>query len=126
MKTQKMLFLTAKVLLGLSMIIFGLNKFLGFIAIDPPSDPTAQTFLGTMFTSYLFKLVAVTEIIAGGMLMFPRTAFVGALMMLPVIVNIDLFHIAHDMPGNGIWLFPTILYGILVYFFSDNFKKLAL
>ena len=34
------------------MLIFGLNKFFGFIPVEPPADNTAQQFMGAMFTSY--------------------------------------------------------------------------
>ena len=124
MDTRKIIFLAAKVFLGTLMIIFGLNKFLGFIAIQPPADPVAQTFLGTMFSSYLFKVVAITEIVGGILLFIPRYAFVGMLILLPVMFNIIAFHIAHDMPGNGIWLGSTILYLVLIVFFTDRYKTI--
>lgn len=96
--------------LGFLMIIFGLNKFLGFIAVDPPADPVAQSFLGTMFTTYLFKVVAVIEIVGGALLMVPKLRFLGWLILSPVIFNIAAFHVAHDFVGNGIWLLPSILF----------------
>ena len=125
MNTQKIVFLGVKVLLGTLMIIFGLNKYLGFIPVEPPSDPTAQTFLGTMFTSYLYQVVALAEIIGGLFLFISRLSFIGSLLLLPVIFNIVAFHIAHDMPGNGIWLGPTLLYIIVVVSFKEQYKSLA-
>ena len=126
MNTQKIVFLGVKVLLGTLMIIFGLNKYLGFIPVEPPADPTAQTFLGTMFTSYLYQVVALAEIIGGLFLFIPRLSFIGSLLLLPVIFNIVAFHIAHDMPGNGIWLGPTLLYIIVVVSFKEQYKSLAI
>ena len=97
-------------ILGLLLIIFGLNKFLAFIPVQPPEDPTAQNFLSTMFTSYLYFLVATAEIIGGFLLIFRRTRILGWLLVLPVLVNIILFHLAHDFIGNGIWLLPMVLF----------------
>ena len=111
-------------ILGLLMVIFGLNKFLGFIPVEPPDDVTAQTFLGAMFTTYLFKVVAVAEILGGILLCIPRYAFVGMTLLAPVIFNIIAFHIAHDLPGNGLWLMPSLLFGALVYFFYDKIKNI--
>jgi len=125
MNTQKIVFMSAKILLGILMIIFGLNKFLGFIPVEPPADEIAQSFLGAMFTTYLFKVVAITEIIGGLMLFIHRTAFIGTLILFPVIFNIVAFHLAHDMPGNGIWLGPTLLFTLVLYSFRDNLKNLA-
>ena len=108
--------LLTSTILGLSMIVFGLNKFLGFIAIEPPADPIAQQFLGAMFSSYLAHWVGIFEVIAGILLLIPRTRFLGWLLLLPIIFNILLFHLAHDFIGNGIWLVPTLLFLGLAYF----------
>lgn len=102
--------------LGLPMIIFGLNKFLFFANVAPPTDKTAQMFLGAMFTSYLAKLVGITEIIAGGLVLFPKTRVLGWLLFLPIMTNIILFHFAHDMPGNLIWLFSTAAYFAVAFY----------
>ena len=51
--------------LAIVMVIFGLNKFFGFIPVEPPIDPIAQSFMGAMFTSYLFIVVALVEIVGG-------------------------------------------------------------
>ena len=101
------------VLLGFLMILFGLNKFLNFIPVDPPPDAVAQTFLGTMFTSYLFKIVAIGEITGGAFLLLPKYRLIGWLILSPIIFNIAAFHIAHDFIGNGIWLLPTILFIVI-------------
>ncbi len=97
-------------ILGLLMVIFGLNKFIGFIPVEPPADETAQMFIGAMFTSYLFVVVALVEIIGGALLFMPKTHTLAWLLLLPVMFNIVAFHVAHDFIGNGIWLLPTALF----------------
>lgn len=124
MDTKKIIFLSSKVFLGFPMIIFGLNKFLGFINVAPPNDATAQAFLGAMFTSYLYQLVAVVEIVGGILTLIPRTALIGALLLLPVVTNIAAFHFAHDLPGNGLWLLPLFTQIAVLYFFKDNLQQL--
>ena len=101
--------------LGLLMIVFGLNKFLGFLPVAPPQDAVAQQFLGTMFSSYLFVLVAIGEIIGGLFLLVARTRKWGFYILVPIVVNIVAFHLAHDFIGNGIWLVPTLLTVVLLY-----------
>ncbi|WP_435624857.1 hypothetical protein [Flagellimonas sp.] len=122
-KTNKMELLLS-ILLGLLMVVFGLNKFLGFIPVEPPADETAQQFLGTMFTSYLFVVVGIAEIIAAPLLVFAKTRFIGWLILLPVIFNIVAFHIAHDFVGNGIWLLPTGIFIAIGYYKVDSIAKL--
>jgi len=110
--------------LAILMLIFGLNKFFGFIPVEPPTDPTAQQFMGAMFTSYLFVVVALAEIIGGFLLMVPKTRFIGWLVLLPIIFNIVAFHIAHDFIGNGIWLLPTTIFIGIGYFYKSKFQTL--
>lgn len=115
---------TLSIILALLMLIFGFNKFFGFIAVEPPLDPTAQQFMGAMFSSYLFKVVALAEIIGGALLIIPKTRFIGWLILLPIIFNIMAFHVAHDFIGNGIWLLPTLLFAAIGYFFRTEFNNL--
>lgn len=111
--------------LAILMLIFGFNKFFGFIPVEPPSDPTAQSFMGAMFTSYLFVVVATAEILGGILLLIPRTRLLGWFLLLPVIFNIVAFHIAHDFIGNGIWLLPTALFAIITFFQFEILKKVV-
>ncbi|GMN09835.1 hypothetical protein MTsPCn9_18780 [Croceitalea sp. MTPC9] len=112
-------------LLGLLMVVFGLNKFFGFIPVEPPKDETAQKFLGMMFTSYLFIVVAITEIVGGVLLLVPKAKKFGMLLLAPVVFNIVAFHIGHDFIGNGIWLLPTLLFVVGLYFLKgEQFKLL--
>ena len=106
------------------MIIFGLNKFLGFIAVDPPVDPTAQAFMSAMFSSYLYIVVAWGEIIGGALLFIKRFRLLGIVIIGAIMINIVGFHVAHDLPGNGIWLLPTIVTIILAYVMKDRLSLL--
>lgn len=125
MKNKKIQ-LIAKLLLALPMIIFGGNKFIGFIEVPPPEGETAMLFLGAMFSSYLVKLVGLIDIIGGLFLLIPKTAFIGYLCLLPIIINIVVFHLAHDLPGNGIWI-PILLLTIVVGIgFQGKFEELLI
>ncbi len=111
----------ARYLLAFLMIVFGLNKFLGLIPVEPPTEAVAQQFMGTMFSTYLFAVVAMAEIVSGILLIIPKTKLLGWLTLSPVIFNIVAFHVAHDFIGNGIWLLPTVLFVIIAF---DHAKKL--
>ena len=104
------------VALALIMVVFGMNKFFNFIPVEPPSDPIAQQFLGAMFTSYLYIVVAIAEIVGGILLLLPKTRFLGWLVLLPILFNIVMFHLAHDFIGNSIWLLPTILFIVISWY----------
>jgi putative oxidoreductase len=121
---QKLIELSTRILLALPMIIFGLNKFFWFAPVPPPAGQSARDFLTTMFSSYLGSAVGATEVIGGLLLLFPRTAFVGLLLLAPIIFNIAVFHFAYDFIGNGIWLLPTILYVVVAYFYREKYQSL--
>jgi putative oxidoreductase len=121
---KKTLMFALRVALALPFIVFGLNKFLLFADMPPPTDPIAQQFLGAMFGSYLAKLVGAIEIVAGLLLVIPRTTFFGALLLLPININIIAFHLAHDNPGNGIWVITTLLHLAVLFTLGREFKAL--
>lgn len=125
MKNKKIQFV-AKLLLALPMIIFGANKFMGFIDVPPPDGETAMLFLGAMFSSYLVKLVGLIDIVGGVLLLIPRTAFVGYLCLLPIVINIVVFHFAHDLPGNGIWIPIALLTVVVGSGFRDKLGQLLI
>ncbi|MCU0450912.1 MAG: hypothetical protein MUC97_13915 [Bernardetiaceae bacterium] len=45
-------------------------------------------------------------------------------MLTPVVANIVLFHLAHDLPGNGIWLVTLALFGLVSYQQKKSFQAL--
>ncbi|MDB9932796.1 hypothetical protein OAD28_08815 [Flavobacteriales bacterium] len=54
-----------RILLGLGMIVFGLNKFLEFMPM-PEVSPEMGAWMGAiMATGFVMKLVAVIEIVTG-------------------------------------------------------------
>ena len=110
-------------IMAILMLVFGLNKFFNFIPVTPPSDATAQQFLGTMFTSYLYVVVALAEVVGGILLLWTKTRFLGWLVLLPILFNIVTFHVAHDFIGNGIWIFPSALFGLISYYQIPAIKK---
>jgi|GEM_PF-811522 len=114
----------AAVLLSAVFVIFGLNKFLGFIAVSPPADPIAQQYLGAMFNSYLYVVVGLAEIAGAVLLVIPRFRFIGWLILGVIVFNIGAFHIAHDFIGNGIWLLPTVLFVFVGLFQAKHFATL--
>src|SRR5580704_167164 len=102
----------ARVGLGLVFATFGLNKLLPFLPQPPISGPPAQ-FFGALFASgYMIPLIALTEILAGLMLLSGRFVPLGLTLLAPVIVNILGFHLFLAQGGYGV---PVVVLALELY-----------
>lgn len=108
------------ILLGLAFVVFGLNKFLGFMP-PPELPPAGGAFMGALAeTGYMIPLIALTEIIAGALILSLRLAPLGLVLLAPVSVNIVLFHIALA-PAGG--LVGYVLAAINLYLLITHLPK---
>ncbi|MDA8596626.1 DoxX family membrane protein [Flavobacteriaceae bacterium] len=113
-----------RLLLGLVMLVFGLNKFLLFIEMPAPPDD-AGAFYGAMAaTGYLFSLVAITEIAVGVMLLLDKWSNFALVLIAPVSVNIVLFHIFLDPMGGMVGFLLAIINILLIWDRWDAYKSL--
>jgi uncharacterized membrane protein YphA (DoxX/SURF4 family) len=84
----------ARILMGLMFFVFGLNGFFNFI--PPPSTPIpepAMDFIGALMkTGYMFQLIKGTEVLVGLLLLLNRFVPLALALIMPIIVNIVLFH----------------------------------
>src|SRR2546430_1155791 len=88
---MKILTNISRFLLALIFTIFGLNGFLHFIPMPPPTGVAAQ-FMGAMFVSKYLLFVFASQLIAGVLLFVKRYVPLALTLLAPVIVNILLFH----------------------------------
>jgi uncharacterized membrane protein YphA (DoxX/SURF4 family) len=96
--TQK-LPLAARLLLGLTFFVFGLNGFLHFLP-QPAPPPAAGAFAGALYaTGYLFPLLKATEVLAGALLLAGVFVPLALALLAPIVVNIAAFHL-FLAPGN--------------------------
>jgi hypothetical protein len=86
-------------ILGLMMVNAGLNKFFHYMPM-PEMTEQAGALMGAFGASgYMFPMIALTEIIAGLMLLSKKYTAMGAMLMMIITVNILLFHIFLDTTG---------------------------
>src|SRR5258708_870609 len=89
---MKTFLLIARILLGFLFVIFGLNGFLNFIHMPPPTGLAAQ-FIGALFVSHYMNVVFALELIGGVLLLANRFVPLALTLLGPVVVNILLFHV---------------------------------
>ncbi len=104
-----------RVFLGLGLIIFGLNKFFGFMPM-PELPEDASSFMSSLqATGYVLPIVGFLEIVIGLMLLVNKAVAFALLLLAPISVNILLFHLFLDLPGIGGALVIAVINVILIY-----------
>ncbi len=102
----------ARILLGLSFLVFGLNGFLGFLPM-PEHPGAAGAFLGALgATGYMFPLIKGTEVVVGALLLGNRFVPLALTLLAPVMVNIVAFHGAFEPSTLAM---PLTLLGLQLY-----------
>ncbi len=118
--------LGARYLLGLIFLIFGLNGFLGFIPLPPPS-PEGGAFLGALAaTGYMFPIIKLTEI-TGGLLLLTGFWFpLAQIILAPITINIFLYHLILDPSVESLMLPIILVIGqvIMGYVHFNRFESL--
>ena|SRR5436305_12412636 len=119
---MKIVVLIARLLLGLIFVVFGLNGFLNFLSMGPMPTGLAGQFIGALFLSHYYWVVAVLQI-AGGLLLLANRFVPLALVLLgPVIVNIILYHVFLNPSGAPLAIVVVILWGIVFYSQRQHFS----
>jgi hypothetical protein len=103
----------AQYLAGLIFLVFGLNGFLHFIPMPPPSGIAAQ-FMGALYVSHYLTLIFAVQVIGGALLLVNRFVPLALTILAPVIVNILSFHALMAPSGLPLALFVTMLWAVIL------------
>ena len=109
---MKILTNVSRFLLGVIFLVFGLNGFLHFIPMPPPSGVAGQ-FLGSMFVTKYLLFVFAIQLIGGVLLLINRYVPIALTILGPIIVNILLFHGLMNPAGIGLAVFVTIFWSVV-------------
>lgn len=117
-------FMVLRILLGLFVLVFGLNKFLHFIPMEEMSAD-AGAYFGALVNSKTLTLVALVEIAAGLALIFNKFGALLALILMSISVNAVLFH-ATLAPESIVGAIVLLILNVLVlYGYKDQYKSLV-
>src|ERR1700684_2695203 len=106
---MKIAALISRILLGLLFTVFGLNGFLHFIPMKPPSGLAGQ-YMGALFVSHYLVVVFLVQLIGGILLLVNRFVPLALILLGPVLVNILLFHACMAPEGLPMALFALVLW----------------
>ena len=108
-----------RLILGLGLLVYGLNKFIHFMPIpDLPED--AANFMSSLnATGYVLPIVGGLEVLIGLLLIFNKWTPFALLLLAPISVNIILFHLFLDLPDI---LSALIIFGLNVLLIYKHWK----
>lgn len=111
-------------ILAVGLIVFGLNKFIGFMPM-PELPVDAGNFMSSLqATGYVLPIVGALEVLIGLLLIFNKAVPFALLLLAPISVNIVLFHLFLDLPAIGGALVIAIINVVLIYKHWKVYKPL--
>lgn len=119
---MKHLPLIARILMGLPLVVFGLNGFLQFLPM-PPLEGDAAAFMGGLAAAgYFFPLLKATEVLAGLALISGKGVPLALTVLAPVVLNIVLYHATVVGGGMVLPLLLLVLGSYLAWSYRDAFR----
>lgn len=118
--------IAARLLMGLPLIIFGLNGFLNFI--PQPATPMAEgaaAFAGALMkTGYMMQLIGTTQLIVGLLLVANRFVPLALALFAPFIVNSIAFHVFLEHTGLPMAAIFLLLELYLAWAYRNAFRPM--
>lgn len=109
---KKLSVLIPQVLLGAFLLVFGLNKFFGFIPMTPP-EGDAGAFLAALGSSgYIMPVVGAMMILVALGLISNRFVALSLILLAPLSANWILFHAVLAPAGL---LVPVVIAIVQIY-----------
>lgn len=111
---MKIVALIARILLGLVFVVFGSNVVatsLGhpFLHAPMPTGAAGQLMAG-LFVTHFLLLIGLCQVIGGLLLLIGQFVTLGLILLGPVIVCIDFYHLSVDPKGLPLAAVITILW----------------
>lgn len=116
-------FMVLRILLGVFVLVFGINKFANFLPM-PELNADAGAYFGALANSKTLAMVGIVEIVAGLALLLNKYGALLALILMSISVNAFLFHAVLDPGGIGGAAALIILNIAVLYGYKDKYKDL--
>jgi putative oxidoreductase len=113
----------ARYLLGLIFLTFGLNGFLHFIPLPPPTGIAGQ-FLGAIFVSRLYVVLFLLQIVPALFLLANRYVPLALTILGAIAFNILCIHIFMAPAGLPLALLVTTLWFLTAWSVRSSFAPL--
>ena len=88
----------------------------------PDSNPVGHYFNALIATGFYYEFIGWSQLIAAILLLFPRTAHLGALLFLPIIVNIAV--LTTSVGFQGTWIITILMSLSATYLVCWDYDRL--
>jgi len=116
----------SQILMGLPLMVFGLNGFFNFI--PPPTTPLpeeAAAFAGALVkTGYMMQLIGATQLIVGLLLILNRFVPLALALFAPFILNSIAFHLRLEHSGLPMAAVFLIFELYLAWAYRDAYRPM--
>jgi uncharacterized membrane protein YphA (DoxX/SURF4 family) len=119
---SKKVTMVLSLILGLVLLVFGLNKFFNFMPMQMEGE--AAEFMGTLGKAGYFQILGVLEIFIGLLLITKKWTGFALVLLAPLAVNFLIFHFNYNIAGIGGAALVSILTIALIYANWGRFKSL--
>ena len=112
-----------RVLFGLFMLVFGINKFMNFL---PPPEVAGDggILMDIYIRSGFLKIIGVLEIVFGLLLIVGKFVPLSLTILIAIMANAAIFNILHDLPNVGPAAISLLMGLFLVFMYRDEFDDL--
>jgi len=117
-------FMALRIVLGLMLLVFGLNKFFHFLPDPEGMSADAGAYFGALMSTKTMTLVAIVEVAAGLTFLLNKCGALMAIILMSVSVNAVLFHVALDSANIAPALVLLVLNIVVLYGYKDKYKEL--
>ena len=112
-----------RILLAVGFVPPGLKKVLGERFTSLPTTNPVGYFFDAFFQAHAFYvLVGAMQVLAGVLLLVPRTATLGAVLYAPIIVNISV--ITYAMGFQGTWVITGLMTLACLWLLAWDYDRL--
>ena len=107
--------ITARIILGIVLLVFGMNKLIPFLPPQNMSDEVMHAFGALLALKFVLPTVAIIEVIVGLSLLLNRFTSLALVILMPISYSIVAFHLTVDPAGIMPAAFVALLnIGLLV------------
>lgn len=121
---NKKLVRTIQILFGLYLLLGGIMGILMMLGVQLPGpefNEAGMAFINAVLaTSYITELMSLVFLAVGIMFVFNKWSALGAVLLVPITLNILLFHIFLDFTG---FIGAAIVFLLNVYMIGINWHK---